>query len=100
MPRWSRDPIALRERYPDERWTATCPRADAARLLHYDHHVVWIDGRRALLLTSPWAVTGLEAVPEPLTFEVSFTYPRGHRTAPADVQAIVDRLVFVRSERR
>jgi hypothetical protein len=95
MPRWFRDPIALRDRYPDERWTATCSRADAALLLRYDHHVAWIGGRPALLLTYRWAATGLEGLAEPLAFEVSFTYPRGHPASPMEVQAVVDRLAFV-----
>ena len=94
MPRWSRDFDALRARYPDERWVGACARADAALLLRYDHHVVWVDGRPALLLTYAWAVEGLDALPEPLAFEVSFTYPRGHPAAPREVQAVVDRIVF------
>ncbi|MBV9880595.1 MAG: hypothetical protein JO180_08865 [Gemmatirosa sp.] len=90
MPRWSRDTAALRARYPDERWVGTCARGDAALLLRYDHHVVWIGGRPALLLTYGWAAEPLEAQPEPLRFEVSFTYARGHPAAPPAVQALVD----------
>jgi len=81
-------------RYPDERWTGTCSRADAELLLRYHHHVVWIDGRPALLLTYSWAADGLGAQPEPLVFAVSFTYPRGHPAAPREVQALIERLTF------
>ena len=94
MPQRSRDLDAPRARYPDERWAATCSREVAARLLRYDHHTAWIDGRPALLLTYHWAAEPLDAQPEPLTFEVSFTYARGHSSAPSDVQALVRTLTF------
>ena len=55
MPRWTRDPAALRARHPDERWASACPREAAAVLLRHDHHVVRIGGRPALLLTYGWA---------------------------------------------
>lgn len=94
MPRWTRDPAALRDRYPDERWTGVCPPAAVAMLLRYDHHVVWIGERPALLLTYPWAVEGLADSAAPLAFEVSFTYARGHPPAPREVQAVVDQIAF------
>ncbi|HEY3287272.1 MAG TPA: hypothetical protein VGJ96_09185 [Gemmatimonadaceae bacterium] len=100
MPRWSRDAAVLHRRYPDERWVGSCSRADAAFLLRYDHHVVWVGGRPALLLTYAWAAAGLDAHAEPLAFEVSFTYPRGHRAAPREVQAVVDRIPFAPAEPR
>lgn len=94
MPRWSRDRDALRDRYPDERWIGSCARASADLLLRHDHHVVWIGGRPALLLTCHWAVNRLDFSPEPLTFEVNFTYSRGHPPAPPQVQAVVDGITF------
>lgn len=97
MPQWSRDTAALRARYPDERWTGACSRADAELLLRYDHHVVWVGGRAALLLTYPWAADGIGARPEPLAFEISFTYPRGHPPVPRDVQSVVERITFAPS---
>jgi hypothetical protein len=94
MPQWKRDAPADRARYPDERWRGTCARESAALLLRYDHHVVWIGGRAALLLTYAWATQPLDAWLEPLAFEVSFTYARGHPRAPAEVQALVDSLTL------
>jgi hypothetical protein len=63
-------------------------------LLRYDHHVVRIGGRPALLLTYGWAATPPEDWPERLRFEVSFTYARGHPAAPPSAQALVDGLTF------
>ena len=100
MPRWNRDADSLQARYPDERWTGSCARSDAGLLLRHDHHVVWIGGRAALLLTSSWATKELDEWEEPLQFEVSFTYPRGHPSAPSEVQAVVDRLDFAPSAAR
>jgi hypothetical protein len=97
MPQWSRDSDALRSRYPDERWVGTCSREAAALLLRYDHHVVWVSGRAALLLTYAWAAEGLEAHTEPLAFTISFTYASGHPAAPHEVQALVDGLTFSRA---
>jgi hypothetical protein len=94
MPRWNREPVDVRSRYPDERRTGTCSPQDADLLLRYDHHVVWIEGRPALLLTYSWNEQGLEALPEPIAFEVSFTYPTGHPKAPSEVQSIIDGIRF------
>lgn len=94
MPQWKRDGDELRERYPDERWQGACSRVDAPMLARYDHHVVWIGGRPALLLTYAWLTDGIASQPDPLPFVVSFTYPRGHPTAPREVQAIVDGIRF------
>ena len=94
MPQWNRDTEKLRRRYPDERWVASCPREDAVLLRRADHHVVQIHGRPALLLTYAWDLTPEADWPDPLTFEVSFTYPAGHPRAPDAVQVIVDALVF------
>ena len=98
MPQWTRNPDALRERYPDERWAGTCSREAAAFLVRYDHHVVRVRGREALLLTYHWSFESLDAKPEPFRFEVSFTYPSGHPSAPREVQLLVDQLTLVPME--
>jgi hypothetical protein len=98
MPQWSRDQAANRAKYPDERWRSQAPGAIRPLLLRYDHHVVRILGRRALLLTYHWQAIEQGTVPEGgelLPFEVSFTYAPGHPSAPAEVQAIVDSLSFI-----
>ena len=94
MPQWSRDESLARQKYPDDRWRAPCPRDWAARLLRYDHHVVWIGGRAALLRTYHWANQPPEAWPAELVVEVSFTYAAGHPTAPSDIQRFIASLVF------
>jgi hypothetical protein len=94
MPQWSRDDTLASEKYPDERWVARCPRAAAAQLLAYDHHVVWIGGRAALLRTYHWAADPVDAWPDALPLEVSFTYAAGHPTAPARIQQLVGSLAF------
>ena len=94
MPQWSRDRAGDRQKYPDERWTALCPRAEAPQLLRYDHHVVRIQGRPALLLTYRWAEDSLGTGPAELPFEVSFTYAPGHPPAPPEIQRLVDSLSF------
>ena len=81
-------------KYPDERWVAACPIIDAELLLKYDHHTVWIDGRKAVLLTYPWASINMESQGETLDCVVSFTYANGHPSAPQSIQRIVDRLIF------
>jgi hypothetical protein len=94
VPRWSRNRDTDRTIHPDERWVGACSREIGALLLRYDHHVVWIGGRRALLLTYSWAGEPLSAQTEPLKFEVSFTYARGHPAAPPAVQVVVDGITF------
>lgn len=64
-------------------------------LLRYDHHVVQIHGRPALLRTYYLATDSAEQLAAH-SVEVSFTYVRGHPAGPASVQAVVDRLVFAR----
>ena len=98
MPQWSRDRRADRAKFPDERCSARCPRADAPLLLRHDHHVVWINSRPALLLTYRWAESAPEEWPDALPFDVSFTYAPGHPPAPPDVQRIVDSLSFAPHE--
>lgn len=93
MPQWSRDRAADDAKYPDERARADAPPAHRALLRRYDHHVVRLAGRPALLLTYQW-----DLAPRPpdvaWSFDVSFTYAPGHPGAPAAVQAVVDSLTF------
>ncbi len=92
MPQWNRDRSP--GSYPDERWQSICPAEAVILLLRYDHHTVWIQGRQALLLTYPWAAEERADSNTARPFEVSFTYAAGHPSAPREVQAVVDRLVF------
>lgn len=92
MPQWTQDRSAEQSGYPDERRTYLCPPASRALLLRYDHHVVWIEGRPALLLTYGWNVAPPAADDAAWPFEVSFTYPKGHPPAPMDVQVVIDRI--------
>src|SRR5437868_5325943 len=94
MPQWFRDRAADSVKYPDERWRASCPRASAPLLLRFDHHVVRIHGRPALLRTYYWAAQAATDWPTELQFEVSFTYATGHPLAPAEVQEVIDTLAF------
>ena len=97
MPQWSRDRAADQAKYPDERARAFAPPAARALLRRFDHHVVRVDRRPALLLTYQWDLApqhGSLADDEAWPFDVSFTYPAGHPAAPESVQALVDSLVF------
>lgn len=95
MPQWFRDRSGDETRYPDERAEAICPRGVAGLLLRYDHHVVRIAGRPALLRTYHWAESAPEDWPAELTVSVSFTYAAGHPAAPDEVQRVVNTLIFV-----
>ena len=95
MPQWSRDRELDRGKYPDERWFAEYSPVDREVLLSNDHHTVRINGRVALLLTYAGAVDDEASRANPSRrVVVSFTYPRGHPAASAEVQALVDRLTF------
>lgn len=97
MPQWSRDRTKDGAKYPDERSQANCPRGNAALLLRFDHHVVRVEGRPALLRTYHWAADPPGAWPAELLLEVSFTYATGHPAAPDEVQRVVDTLAFTRA---
>lgn len=92
MPQWDRD--RSDGTYPDDRLRAVCPADAVALLRRFDHHTVWLQGRRALLLTYRWDSRDHGAPEAARPFEVSFTYAVGHPSAPPEVQAIVDRLAF------
>ena len=92
MPQWSSDRDKIAARHPDERWRALCPVDAIELLLRFDHHVVWLDGRPALLLTYAWHE--IEVRSRPLPCEVSFTFAAGHPTAPVDVQEVARSLTW------
>jgi len=94
MPQWSRDRTGEDAKYPDARRRAACPRELAQLLLRYDHQVVWIDGRRALLRTYHWAEVPPSDWPAELELDVSFTYAPGHPDAPDEVCRAVNTLSF------
>ena len=94
MPQWSRERSRDQARYPDERWSATCAPGDVAPLLRYDHHVVQVHGRPALLRTYHLATDVSPDLAKEQRIEISFTYTRGHPAAPATLQAVVDGLTF------
>jgi hypothetical protein len=90
MPQWTGDRAAFDARHPDERWSASCPVDGIALLLQYDHHVIWLGGRPAVLLTYAWHE--VEDRSAPLRCEVSFAFAKGHPTAPPEVQALAGSL--------
>jgi hypothetical protein len=94
MPQWIRDRTDDNSRYPDERYRAVCPREFVTLLLQFDHHVVWIAERPALLLTYRWAELPPEEQERDLSFEVSFTYAAGHPKAPLRVQKLIESFSF------
>ncbi len=77
-----------RRQHPDERVRAACSRAVAATLRANDHHVVWINGRPAVLLTYPLLEVDLSQAPEPIWCEASLSYAAGHPTASAEALAL------------
>ena len=92
MPQWNADRARIGEKYRDERVTLSCSRGDAEDFLRYDHHVVWIGDRPALILTYHWNEKPLKEFGEPLEFYLSFTYAPGHPAAPNTIQQKVSRL--------
>lgn len=85
---------------------AVCPRPQAELLVQYDHHRVKVANRWGIMITYPWMP--LEEAADPLQVIVVFNpAPRHvpdpdqvraivlkHLLAPAEVQAVIDQLVF------
>jgi len=71
---------------------AICSREQAAQLVHYDHHRVNAAGRVAVLLTDEWLP--LENHIGPFVLTIVFHHTEAHPPAPAEIQAVVDRLKF------
>lgn len=93
MPQWSRDRTSDIAKYPDERAHATAPIAHAPLLRRFDHHVVYVGGRPALLLTYQWDLDKSNADAS-VSVEISFTYAANHPSAPREVQLVIDALTF------
>lgn len=71
---------------------AICSREQAEQLANYDHQRVNVLGEAGVLLTSEWMP--LEEHAGPFLLTVVFHYAQSHPPAPAEIQAIVDRLKF------
>lgn len=71
---------------------AICSREQAAQLANYDHHCVSVSGKVGVLLTYEWMPIEEHAGPFLLT--IVFHHAEAHPPAPAEIQAIVDRLKF------
>jgi len=89
----SQDPDR-RRRHRDERVRTRCTRGVAERLRTFDHHVVWLDGRPAVLITYPLLELDLDLAPEPIWCEASLTYAAGHPTAPPEIQSLAQGLAW------
>ena len=71
---------------------AICSREQAAQLVQYDHHRVSVLGQMGILLTHEWMP--LEEHIGPFVLTVVFHHADLHPSAPAEIQAVVDRLKF------
>ena len=78
--------------------TAECSRAEAERLIGFDHHLVNVGGRWGVMFTYEWMRVPLDQAVEPFLLGVVFRHLKGHPLAPVEVQSIVDTLVFSPSE--
>lgn len=77
--------------YPDQA-VAICTREQADQLVNYDHHVVKVNGRPAVMLTYEWMP--VEEHAGPLVLTVIFRHAEKHPRAPEEIQAVVDGLQF------
>jgi hypothetical protein len=84
-------PKPVNQIYPNQA-VAICRRDQAEQLIHYDHHVVHIDGRPGVMLTYEWMPIEEHAGPFVLT--VIFHHAEKHPPAPEGIQAIVNELTF------
>ena len=71
---------------------AVCSRAQAEQLVGHDQHVVRVNGRAGVLLTSAWMP--IEEHSGPFLLTVVFHSTEKHPPAPGEAQAIVDTLKF------
>ena len=71
---------------------AICSREQAAQLAEYDEHCVQVMGQTGVLLTHVWLP--LDAHVGPFVLTVVFHQVEQHPSAPAQIQAVVDRLSF------
>ena len=78
---------------------APVSREQAARLVGYDHHRVWVGEKLGVMLTYHWMP--LEEATEPLVLIVIVPPPviaQAHPPAPPEVQAVVDQLTWTRAD--
>ena len=71
---------------------AVCSRAQAEQLVSYDQHVVRVNGRAGVLLTSAWMP--VEEHTGPFLLTVVFHSTEKHPPAAEEVQAVIDTLKF------
>jgi len=76
---------------PDQA-VAICTREQAGQLVHYDHHVVNVNGRMGVMLTYEWMP--IEAHQGPFLLTVVFHHTAGHPSAPEEIQSLVGELSF------
>ena len=77
--------------YPNQA-VAICTRAQAEQLVKYDHHVVIVNSRPAVMLTYEWMP--VEEHADPFVLTVVFHHAEKHPPAPQEIQSIVDGLKF------
>ncbi len=77
--------------HPDQA-VAICTREQAEQLVHFDHHVVDVNGRNGVMLTYEWMP--VEKHPGPFLLTVVFHSVAGHPPAPDEIQHIVSGLSF------
>lgn len=77
--------------YPNQA-VAICTREQAEQLVHYDHHVVRVNGRPGVLLTYEWMP--VEEHTGPFVLTVVFHHAEKHPNAPEAIQSIVNELNF------
>ena len=77
--------------YPNQA-VAICTREQAEQLVHYDHHVIQVGGRRGVMLTYEWMP--IEEHTGPFVLTVVFHHAEKHPHAPESIQSIVEDLAF------
>jgi hypothetical protein len=77
--------------YPDQA-VAICSYEQAEKLADYDHHVVQVKGRAAVMLTHEWMP--LEEHTGPFILTVVFHHAETYPQAREEIQSIVDGLSF------
>jgi hypothetical protein len=71
---------------------AVCTRAQAEKLVNFDHHMVQVDGRAGVMLTYEWMP--VEEHNGPFVLTVVFHSAEKHPPAPGEIQSIVEELRF------
>jgi len=76
---------------PDQS-VAICTREQAEKLVNYDNHVVKVNGRAGVMLTTEWMP--MEEHQGPFLLTVVFHHILGHLSASEEIQALVSELSF------